>query len=182
MKLRREHHLKLIVFVLVLIAAYFVFRQPFVDNLILKVDGLGYIGLFIAGLLFPFGFLAPFSAGFFLAYTPNNLILAALVGGLGALASDMILFSFVKHSFKDDFEEVRQSKFAKRYSGELKNYLGIKLEKILFYALAVLFIGSPLPDEIGLALFAGITRIEFSRMAEICFVMHTIGIFILLSI
>ena len=69
-----------------------------------------YLGVFIAGLLFAFGFTAPFSMGFFISLNPANIWIAGIIGGLGALVSDLIIFHTIKFSFDDEFKRLRNFK------------------------------------------------------------------------
>ena len=50
------------------------------------------------------------------------------------------------------------------------------------YAVAGLIIASPLPDEAGIILLAGLTKIKASILAPISLAMNTLGILILLLI
>jgi len=46
--------------VLAIILAYILFRNPFIQSYISHLGALSYLGIFIAGILFAFGFTAPF--------------------------------------------------------------------------------------------------------------------------
>ena len=50
--------------VFAIILAYIVFSNPIVEGFVTHLNSLSYLGMFIAGLLFSFGFTSPFSAGF----------------------------------------------------------------------------------------------------------------------
>jgi uncharacterized membrane protein YdjX (TVP38/TMEM64 family) len=48
--------------------------------------------------------------------------------------------------------------------------------------MAGFFIASPLPDEIGVSLLAGFTRIEEKKFALVSFALNTLGIIVLLAL
>ena len=64
----------------------------------------------------------------------------------------------------------------------IEHELGRKITHYLLFALSGIIIASPLPDEIGVSLLAGLTHIKQKILAIVSFVLNTIGIIILLSI
>ena len=50
------------------------------------------------------------------------------------------------------------------------------------YAFVGILIASPLPDEIGVIMLAGLTKINFKILAIISFILNTLGILIILSL
>lgn len=143
---------------------------------------LSYLGSFIAGIFFAFGFTAPFSAAFFLEAIPKNIFIAAVFGGLGALISDLIIFRFIRVSFRDEFEGVRKEWAVRRLNGFAGKILGKKLLSYLSFAFAFILIASPLPDEAGVVLLAGLTDLKARDLAIIGFVCNTLGILFLLAV
>ena len=66
--------------------------SPFHDLLI----SLGYIGTFIGGIFYAYGFTAPPATSILLILAKSqNIFIAALIGGIGALISDLIIFFFL---------------------------------------------------------------------------------------
>jgi len=173
---------KLALLVICIILAYIVFKNPYVSGFVSNLGILGYFGTFIAGILFAFGFSAPFAAGYFITLNPGNIWIAGIVGGAGALAGDMFIFNFIKTSFKKEFENLKKTKATRKIEGFLKDSIGKKARLYVMYALAGLFIASPLPDEIGVIMLAGMTRINAKVLAVISFILNTLGIIIILWI
>lgn len=175
---------KITIFVIAIILAYLTFTIPgvrqFVSNL--SLDSLGYIGILIAGILFALGFTSPFAVAFFIVLEPSNLLLASLVGGIGSLISDLSIFEFDKLSFEDEFRKIKKSKISKKISFLIKKTLGKKAHIYLTYLIAGIFIASPLPDEFGVTMIEGSTEINVKIFTIICFILHTLGMFIILSI
>jgi len=105
---------KITLLVIFIALAYVLFKIPSISSWINNLEGLSYLGTFIGGMLYSFGFSAPFATGFFIALKPENILLAAILGGIGSLATDLIIFNFVKFSFKDEFNLISKTKAINR--------------------------------------------------------------------
>lgn len=181
-KLFRFKYPKIFGLVIVIILAYIIFRNPAVSGFISHLGKLSYFGIFAAGMLFAFGFTAPFSVGFFISLNPSNIWIAGIIGGLGALVSDLIIFSLIKVSFEDEFKRLRNSKTFVRITKLIERSLKEKIRIYLMYAFAGILIASPLPDEAGITMLAGLTKISAKSLALISFILNTLGILILLML
>ena len=168
--------------IITIIIACIIFKNPFINEFVGSLGNLSYFGVFIAGVLFAFGFTAPFAAGFFITLNPSNILAAGIVGGLGALLSDLFIFSFIRISFEDEFKRLGKTKLIKKTETSIERNFGKKLKNYLIYALAGFLIASPLPDELGVIMLAGLTKIKVDILAIISFILNTTGIIILMSI
>lgn len=175
-------YIKTLSLLAVIFIAYFIFKNPAIESLVSGLGGYSYFGVFIAGMLFAFGFTAPFAAGFFIALTPPNLWAAGIVGGAGALFSDLLIFRFIRSSFKKEFRNIENTKAVKKVGSLIENYLGIKIKLYIIYVFAGILIASPLPDEIGVIMLAGLTKIKIKILSILSFLLNTIGILILLRL
>src|SRR3989344_1024087 len=119
---------KIMLFILMIILAYLLFRNPAVNGLVSHLGTFGYVSIFFAGMLFAFGFTAPFSVGFFISLNPSNIWIAAIIGGFGALVSDLIIFHTIKISFEDEFKRLRNSKSFVRIKGLIERSLNEKIK------------------------------------------------------
>ncbi len=173
---------KIMLLILAIILAYVIFRNPFIGDFVSHLGALSYIGIFIAGMLFAFGFTAPFAVGFFIILNPSNIWIAGIIGGLGALISDLIIFYTIKVSFEDEFKKLRNSKNFIRIIKLIKRNINEKIRIYLMYAFAGILIASPLPDEAGVTMLAGLTKISAKSLALISFILNTLGIIILLML
>jgi len=100
----------LLLFITFLIA-YLLFYErtypPFHDFIV----ALGYFGTFLAGALFAYGFTAaPATAVLLILAKEQNILLAGLIAGFGALISDLIIFNFIRYSFADEIEKLLEEK------------------------------------------------------------------------
>ncbi len=173
---------KILGLIIAIVLAYLIFRNPAVSGFVSDLGDYGYLGVFIAGILFAFGFTAPFAVGFFVTLNPANVWLAGIVGGLGSLTGDMMLFKCIRFSFEDEFYRLEHTKVMKEASELIEKSIGKKFQLYLMYALAGFFIASPLPDEAGVIMLAGLTRIKLGTMMKLSFLLNTAGIIILLLI
>ena len=170
---------KLILLVLSILSAYYLFRYHLSIDMVEILDSLGYLGIFCTGLFFSFGFTTPFAIGLFAAMQPQNIVLAALVGGSGALLADLLIFKMIKISFMDEFNQLENTSLFRKIHSILEKNLAKRLRIYILYALAGIIIASPLPDELGISLLAGLTTIKIGKLAIVSFMMNTLGIAII---
>ena len=173
---------KITVFLMAIVVSYFIFRNPFVIFKIAAINGERYIGVFIAGLFYSFGFTAPFATGFFLTIAHSKPLLFAIFGGLGALLADLFIFHIVRVSFMDEFTRLEHTKGFRWFERLLYRAVPVKLHTLLLFLVAFVFIASPLPDEIGVTLIAGFTSISHKGLAVVSFLANSLGIFVFLSV
>jgi len=179
-KLFRFKYPKLFLFVVCIALAYILFNIPEINNWVGGLGKLSYFGIFMAGMLIAFGFSAPFSVGFFIVAEPNNLLLATLIGGLGAAFSDLLIFKTIKFSFQEEFNELEKTKTIQKIEKIIKSNKNIILRHYLLYVFAGILIATPLPDEVGISMLAGLTTIKPRKLVLISFFLHTIAIFLIL--
>ena len=168
---------KLSLLALTFVIAYILFNGrtflPLHDFLL----SLGYLGSFLAGLFFVYGFTAaPATAILLILAKEQNILLAGFIAGFGALAGDLILFKFIRSSFKDEFERLSKEKiviYAKNKTPQL-------FKRYLVPVLAGFIIASPLPDEIGISLLAASKAVSIKAFSIISYLLNTAGIFVIL--
>lgn len=150
--------------------------EPF-HNLLLNLGEFGYIGAFIAGLLFVISFTASTGAVilFVLAERLSPLELG-LIAGLGAVVGDFTIFRFVKDNLIEEVKPLYQ-----RFGG---NHLNHVLHSKYFHwtlpVIGAILIASPLPDEIGVSLM-GISKMKTYQFLIISLILNFIGIFLIVS-
>src|SRR3989344_6280711 len=100
---------KIELLILSILIAYAVFKFT---NISENISGLGnyrYLGAFIAGILYSFGFSAAFAVAFFTTISGLNIFIASILGGLGSLFTDMFIFIVVKFSFMNEFNNIKKT-------------------------------------------------------------------------
>lgn len=173
---------KIIILILMIVFSYFLFSNNAIASYISKIGDFGYFGIFLGGILFSLGFTSPIAVGLFLTINPVNIYAAALLGGAGALISDLLIFKFIKISFEDEFEKLRRNKAIYRIERLINNSLGKRIKVYIMYIFSGIIIASPLPDEMGVIMLAGLTKIKPQILAISSFILNTLGIYIILLI
>lgn len=143
----------------------------------------GYISIFIAGLLFSFGFTTPFAIAIFVELAPFvHPLVAAPIAGAGALTSDMLIFDLIRFSvFHDEVMQLRSSKFILWIHGILhRDSIPEKVRRWMLWSFAGIIIASPLPDELGVSLVSGISQMQPRNFSIMCFCFNTLGVLLLL--
>ena len=181
-KLFKFKYPKIILLLITIVLSYFIFRNPFISDYLSHIGTLGYLGVFLGGILFAFGFTAPFSVGLFISLNPSNIWFAGIIGGFGALIADLLIFKFIKFSFKDEFNRLKKTKTLRSIGFLIQRSLGTKIKLYIMYVFAGILIASPLPDEMGVIMLAGLTKINFKILAIISLILNTLGILIVLSL
>lgn len=145
-----------------------------------SIKGFEYLGSFVAGIFFTLFFTAiPATAVLGEIAQENSLIVTALLGGLGALCGDLIIFRFVKQHVSADFEYIiRSLKKEKRFLWFHSKFWKLKAVRFSIPLLGALIIASPLPDELGLALL-GLSKVKTTTMIPLSLALNTLGIFVI---
>lgn len=181
-RLFRFRYPKITLLIILSVSAYFLFSNSNVQSFVHQAEGLSYLGIFIAGFLFSFGFTTPFAIGFFIIANPQNIYLAALIGGFGAMLADLTIFKIIRFSFMNEFNRLRKGVVIKDINKVLSSRLLSHIKVYLLYAFAGIIIASPLPDEVGVSMLAGLTKVKTRVLVIISFLMNSLGIFIMLVI
>ena len=170
---------KFLLLFITFIIAYFIFTGRSYEPLNTFVLSLGLFGAFLSGIMFAYGFTAaPATALFLIMAKEHSLIAAGLIGGLGALVGDFVIFSFIRSSFSDEIDKLSQEKIIKKLNGHMPS--GVK--KLIIPVFAGFIIASPLPDEIGVTMLAAYRHISVRMFTLISYVLNTAGIFVILYV
>lgn len=136
----------------------------------------GFFGAFVAGIGFSFAFFAAPATVIIYELAQDHLSIwsVAILGALGAMTGDWILFRFLRNGLAEDFRYLLEQ-------GSGHQRLRVLFRSRLFFWLgsfvAALVIASPLPDEIGLAMF-GFLRYNTARFLPISFALNFLGVLI----
>ncbi len=174
---------KIFLLAITVVLAYVLFRTESTQSYFHHLGDFGYLSAFFGGMLFAFGFGAPFGVAI-LATIANdvNILVGAVMGGFGALLSDYILFKFIRLTFNDEIQRFRNSKSFALFHGMLVRRIPPKISFYISLGIAGIVIASPLPDEFGVALLAGITTVRERTFAAMAFALNTLGILVILQI
>ena len=174
---------KLSLFIISVILVYFLFSglayKPLHDALMF----MGYFGTFLAGLLYPYALTSAAGTGILLILAKEqNLLLAGVIAGIGALISDIFLFVFVTHSFSDEVQKLSKETVVRTVNRWINRWIPNSIRVYLLATFAGLLIASPLPTEIGILLMTSIRNISSKKFIIIVYTLHASAIFIILLI
>ncbi len=179
-RLLKIKHPKLTILALAIILAYLFFKDETIGNFVFSLGSLRYLGVFISGMLFTFGFTAPFSIGFFITYPAQNIILASIMAGLGSTLSTFLLFKWFKFSLKNEIEDIEKKKPFKEIIKLIESKIPHKIRIYLSYAFLGIVLATPIPNEFGTFLIAGLKKINETILILATFILSTVGIYIIL--
>lgn len=161
--------------ILSVLVAIILAKTGTLEGLITSTQEMRFIGSFIAGIFFVSVFTAaPATVALGEIAQSNSVVMVALIGGLGALIGDLIIFRFVKDRVSQHFSYlVRVSK-----SERLLSVFKLKLFRWVVPFVGALIIASPLPDEIGVTML-GLSKMNNYYFILLSFILNSAGILVI---
>jgi hypothetical protein len=145
--------------------------------LIAHIGNYAYLASFVSGILFASTFTSVPATLFFFdlgsAYNPYSI---ALLGGCGAMIGDLLMYSIIKKSIAEELRALITGILAPHRRETLEKIMEHRVFLFTVPFLASALIASPLPDEIGLALFSTI-NFRPRYLSIIALILNTVGIF-----
>jgi len=165
------------------IAAYVLHSLGVFDRLEQMLNGHGYWSMLLAGMLFSFGFTAAFGLAIMVDLAIHvDPFLGAIVGGIGAMLTDIGIFSLVRFAiFHDEIHRLRGSRLLRFFRAALHHSsISDNVRTILLWSFAGIIIASPLPDEFGVTLVSSVTKVRSKEFAFLCLLLNIVGILCIL--
>ena len=155
-----------------IVLAVFIVDTDIVEKLLSTSENIGIVGSFVAGLLFTSIFTtAPAIIVLGEISQTEPIFIVALVGAIGALCGDMIIFYLFKNHVSDDLNEltrkIKKNPFKTAFRHRNLRWFGVLVGAII--------IASPFPDELGIAMM-GISKLKTKFFIPISFILNFIGI------
>lgn len=174
---------KLLVLVLCFLLAYLLYEVGAFHVLVEGLNGYGYVSVFLAGLLFTTAFTTPFAIAMFVELAPNvNPFIAAPIGALGAMLTDLSIFECARLSLHEEFHHFWNVHWIRRIGNYFTNHRLLKSIRIyLLWTIAGFIIASPLPDELGVTLLSSIADVRTRSFIVFSFGFNAIGIWLVLT-
>lgn len=141
------------------------------------------VASFLLGISTEFELLAIFVAGFcfvsIFTILPATVVLGqfaieqslplvAVIGGLGALCGDYVIFRFFRDRIAGDMRFFSSLTFFR----QLKHFHRLHVSRWFLAIVGAIIVASPLPDEVGLAML-GLTKIGMRLFVPVSFVLNT---------
>lgn len=168
------HYKYLSLFFISLLVAFFLFKSPYFNKFLLSVNSWDYLGIYFAGVLYVSSLTVALSMVMLSVLSQNdtNILLIGLIGGLGALTGDYIIFRFVRDKLSGEVEELIDHSKPLLH---LASFFNTKYISWTLPLIGVFIIASPLPDELGVSLL-GLSKMSVKKFILISFLSHTTGI------
>jgi len=162
--------------VLSVIFAVVLVKTDLLIKILTSTRELEFLGSFISGIFFTSIFTtAPAIVTLGELARANSIASVAILGAMGAIIGDMIIFRFIRDRFSEHLMElVKHQGIGKR----IKVLLKLRLFRWLTFLTGGLIIASPLPDELGIGLL-GFLKIKTPRFILISFLFNFIGILLI---
>ncbi len=152
--------------------AIFVAENDAINAFLHNLGSFGYVGALFGGLLFVSTFTTVTSIVVLGILSQDlNPIALALIGGVGAMLGDLIVFRFLKHNVDKELMLV----FGEEGELHAKKILKSKYIAWTLPIVGALILASPLPDELALGLL-GFSKISETKLMIISYVSNAFGI------
>lgn len=163
----------LAIIVLSIFIAVILVRTGILMDLLLSTRHILFLNSFISGFFFTSVFTtAPAIAALAEISRIDSLVSTALVGALGAMCGDFLIFNFMKDRFSRHVMELVQ---VRGLSRRLKTLFKLRFFRWLTFLIGGFIIASPLPDEIGLSLL-GFSKMRTAWFLVLSFSFNFLGI------
>lgn len=175
MKYRERQHIYIdgSILVLSIILAFFIAKLDIVSYVVDFPPGFMLMKIFIAGLAFTSMFtIAPSIVVLAKFTTIYPLWIVATVGAIGALFTDIVIFTFFRNRVAEDFKVLLSHA---RWLRPFRIMHTVRLFRWVSVAVGAVIIASPLPDELGLAIM-GISNLSLRAFIPISLSLNFIGI------
>mgnify|MGYP000968941746 CR=1 FL=1 len=164
--------------VISIIAAIFLSRYEPFHEFLLRLGEFGYIGAFVAGVLFVSTFTVATGAIILLVLAERlSPIEIGIIAGLGAVFGDFVIFRFVKDNLADEVESIYNHIDGDHH---IRRVFHSKYFSWSVPVIGAIIVASPFPDEIGVSLM-GISKMKTYKFLLVSFILNAIGIFLIVS-
>ncbi|OGM98895.1 MAG: hypothetical protein A2915_02940 [Candidatus Yanofskybacteria bacterium RIFCSPLOWO2_01_FULL_41_34] len=146
------------------------------QNFITSTKEMRFIGSFVAGIFFTSVFTtAPAIVALGEIAYANSIISTALLGSVGALAGDLVIYKFVRDKLSEHLMElIKHQGGGKR----IRMLFKLKYFRWLTFLIGGFIIASPLPDELGISLL-GFSKMRMSLFVVLSLVFNFFGIILI---
>jgi len=170
---------KLLLFTITVFLVYFLFSGLLYEPLHNLLSILGYLGTFFAGLLYPYSFTTVAGTALLLILAKEqSILLAGIIASFGALISDILIFLFVKYTFKNEIHNLSKEPIIQALSRLIPHSFRV----YLLVTFACILIAAPLPTEIGIMIMTSAKKITTQKFVLMVYILHVSAIFVILLI
>ena len=172
MKVKLARYKLLSIFLASVLVAIYLGENDWFQNFLLNLGEWKYLGALVAGVFFVATFTVSTSVILIalLAQEMNPFVIA-IIGGVGAMVGDLLVFRFLKNNVDEELMLV----FGTKGEHYVKSVLKSKYIAWTLPIIGIFIIASPLPDELGIGLL-GMANISETKLMVITFISNAFGI------
>lgn len=177
-KFKRFKYKNLLFLFISLVFALFISRFEAFHSFLINLNNFGYLGAFLAGILFVSTFTISTGIVILLVLAEKlSPLEIGLIAGLGAVTGDLLMFRFAKNDLLSELELIFMHFERNQHVNHVihSKYFGWTLPVI-----GAFIIASPLPDEVGVSLL-GISQMKTYKFFILSFILNAVGIFLVIS-
>lgn len=161
-----------------IIVAFLLSRYELFHTFLLNLGSFGYVGVFLAGVLFVSTFTVATGAVSLLVLAERlSPIEIGIVAGLGAVLGDFVIFRFIKDLLAEEVKIVYEHIDGNHH---VKRVLHSRYFSWTLPVIGAIIIATPFPDEIGVSLM-GISKMKTYQFLLVSFILNAIGIFLVVT-
>lgn len=177
-KWHRYHYKNLTYLLISLIIAIILFKNELFHAFLFRLSNLGYLGAFIAGILFVSTFTVATGSVILLILAEKlSPVEIGIIAGLGAVVGDLTIFHYFRNKgLKEEVEHL----FKFLGGVKIKHLIHTKYFSWALPVIGAAIIASPLPDELGISLM-GISKMKTYQFLITSFLLNAVGIFLIVS-
>lgn len=142
------------------------------------IEQLGYVGVFIAGILFVSLFTTIPAFFMLVGFHELNPLAVAAIAGLGSMIGDYLILKYAEEQIAYELKPIA---FKFGIPQTIKYLQGRKSTLGLVRLMGALILASPLPDEIGIGLL-GMGKLNKLTFLFLCYILNTAGILAILLV
>lgn len=163
------------IIVISIIFAFYFAKSNILHEIVVAMGPFSYLASIIAGIFFVSIFtFAPAVALLLQLASEHSLIVMALLGGIGGVIGDYIIFIFVRNRIADDIAFL----LSHPQMGRIKKVFSTKLPLWFTPMIGAIIIASPFPDELGLTML-GLSHISTKKFIIVSFTLNALGLFLM---
>lgn len=171
---KRKLFIDFVIMLLSICVAVFLIKTEIAHNFVMSLGDLQWLGIIIAGVFFTSIFTTAPSIALLGGFAQTEpLLVVAVLGGLGAVLGDLIIFSLVRDKMSKSFNQLLSVPQKRRMRAIFKK----EIFRFFLPLFGAFIIASPLPDELGVAVL-GISKMSRKRFLLISFLLNGAGIFV----
>lgn len=171
--------------------AYYMLKNPQIISFVENLGNFGYPASFVLGILFTYAFtVVPATIAIFSLGEVLNPFIIATIGAIGSVISNYIIFRLVRDRLIKEINTLsKEVKTLTKPVSDLFFWEELRIRiwrvisrskvwQILVPVFAGFILASPIPDEIGVAIF-GAVKFNPEKFMIVSYLLHFVGILVI---